>query len=481
MADSFNLVDEPWIPVLYSDGRFERVGIKAALTEAGKIRQIAASNPMDHVALLRFLLAVRSWCGNDVSKLGKHRDSFNLLGDGTRFYQEKDGPANDRPIGDLLIEFPTETKIAHFRHVRDRQYGLCPACCALGIIRFCGWANAYGGGRYHTAVNGPAPAYALPLGVSLAETFDLNRISVAAGDPPWLNDSAPDANQLDAVKVFAWRSRRLWLGDLGTHDETCSYCGQSARLIRQLAFTGNWEPPFQTRGRQKKFWDQDPHLILEERSTQDDGDQGNETACDQSTAPEPNGGHAVKSKKKDKPKVLTTLGFPVPSASVTAHARFWRRALLAIITRQSADHTKPCIVAGPAANKGLYQDAASVHLPAVFDGKKIKSAAEAVAQSTEQLLNVLRRSTSNPDRQHPDRKAALDGMTPELEQALRDDVVNGSGAPTVLAMRLQPVVEAVVRCSTAGSPLRRREAIQRAQRQLDAVLQRLSQKPEGGK
>ena len=48
---TFNLLDEPWIPVLYADGRAERVGIRTALTNARAIRQIAASNPMDRVAL----------------------------------------------------------------------------------------------------------------------------------------------------------------------------------------------------------------------------------------------------------------------------------------------------------------------------------------------------------------------------------------------------------------------------------------------
>jgi hypothetical protein len=63
----FNLVDEQWIPVLRRDGRYERVGIQRALTESGHIRQIAASNPLDNVALLRFLLAVLLWCKGDLT------------------------------------------------------------------------------------------------------------------------------------------------------------------------------------------------------------------------------------------------------------------------------------------------------------------------------------------------------------------------------------------------------------------------------
>ena len=49
---NFNLIDEPWIPVLYHDGTWKRIGIRKALEDAGKIRQIAASNPTDRVAQL---------------------------------------------------------------------------------------------------------------------------------------------------------------------------------------------------------------------------------------------------------------------------------------------------------------------------------------------------------------------------------------------------------------------------------------------
>lgn len=62
MRGSFNLISEPWIPILRTDGSLDRVGIKETLMQAGRIRQIAASNPMDRVAILRLLLAVLYWC-----------------------------------------------------------------------------------------------------------------------------------------------------------------------------------------------------------------------------------------------------------------------------------------------------------------------------------------------------------------------------------------------------------------------------------
>lgn len=59
---SYNLLDERWIPVLGTDGKPGRLGIRIALTQAHCIRQIAARNPMDRVAILRFLLALLYWC-----------------------------------------------------------------------------------------------------------------------------------------------------------------------------------------------------------------------------------------------------------------------------------------------------------------------------------------------------------------------------------------------------------------------------------
>jgi CRISPR system Cascade subunit CasA len=151
---NYSLLDEKWIPVLYRDGRWERVGIRKALEDAGKIRQIAASNPMDRVAILRFLLALLYWCkGNPpdnadatssdsfptewFSKLDENRECFNLLGEGKRFYQNGayQGIEAEHTTNYLIHEVPSGTNKWHFRHSMDKRNGLCPACCAMGLIR----------------------------------------------------------------------------------------------------------------------------------------------------------------------------------------------------------------------------------------------------------------------------------------------------------------------------------------------------------
>ena len=52
-TENYNLLVEDWIPVLKTNGICKRVGIRDALTQTGRIRQIAASNPMDNVAVLQ--------------------------------------------------------------------------------------------------------------------------------------------------------------------------------------------------------------------------------------------------------------------------------------------------------------------------------------------------------------------------------------------------------------------------------------------
>ena len=60
-SPEYYLLDEPWIPVLWINGEYDRVGIRRALTEASRIRQLAAPDPMDNVALLQ-------WCKPSLNK-----------------------------------------------------------------------------------------------------------------------------------------------------------------------------------------------------------------------------------------------------------------------------------------------------------------------------------------------------------------------------------------------------------------------------
>ena len=261
---SFNLVEQDWIPVLYTDGHFRRVGIWRALTEAGRIRQIAASNPMDSVALLRFLLAVLMWCKEDAKsslaalgeksagipgdwlvKLKENKDAFNLLGGGKRFYQDELLKGKEsRPIADLLVEFPGADSVNHMRHVvHDGSYGFCPACCAMGILRLSVWAPA---NRFYPAsVNPGSAAYAFIEGRNLLQTLcaNLPEANPQADQAPWLGNEQP--NSPDAVARLAWRPRKLWL-NIAENGGLCAYCGQTGTLGKSICIEKGWPTPVTT-------------------------------------------------------------------------------------------------------------------------------------------------------------------------------------------------------------------------------------------
>ncbi len=255
---NFNLVEENWIPVLYGNGEWMRLGIRTALLDAHKIRQLAASNPMDNVALLRFLLAILYWCqGNPpdnmmslgqfppewFKKLDDHKDCFNLLGDGKRFYQRslsKDGKADKKLSATYLIhEIPTGSNFWHFRHAMDSVSGLCRACCALGLVRLPVFATSGGRGK-PPGINAKPPLYAIPLGDSLAATLQLSwRAVKELGTPAWADEGTTlPHGTVPLLTGLTWVPRQVWLDQPEAVEKPCIACGRKEYLIHECIFAG---------------------------------------------------------------------------------------------------------------------------------------------------------------------------------------------------------------------------------------------------
>ena len=270
----FTLLEEEWIPALYHNGEWKRIGILQAFEDAGRIRQIAASNPMDRVAILRFLLALLYWCqgnppGDSIAipagkfpgdwfvKLHDNRDCFNLLGGGKRFYQDR---KTQHPLGitDLLQEIPTGNNFWHFRHATDKKDGLCPACCAFGLLRL-PLFSVSGTPDRKAGINGTPPIYAIPVGESLWETLTQNwqPRRLPGGTPAWIQpDIFPTLREEVPVLIgLTQLSRRVWLHDpepVGT----CICCGEKASIIRTCEY--------QSAGIQENEHWSDPHVLYSE-------------------------------------------------------------------------------------------------------------------------------------------------------------------------------------------------------------------------
>jgi CRISPR-associated protein Cse1 family len=269
----YNLLEEKWIPVLYKDGKPERVGITKALEQAKEIRQIAASNPMDRAAILRFLLALLYWCRGNTpdklpgdslpcdwfQKLHDHRDCFNLLGEGKRFYQYKRNDGQGKLSANYLMqEVPTGTNFWHFRHSTDESDGLCPACCAMGLLRLPLFATSGGRGK-PPGINAKPPIYVMPLGSSLAGALRLSWRKVpSAGTPAWEKPDLelPKTGEVPMLMGLTYLPRRVWLDDPEEPEANCISCGHKERLIRRSVFAGIGS----TRTSGERAWS-DPHVI----------------------------------------------------------------------------------------------------------------------------------------------------------------------------------------------------------------------------
>lgn len=54
--ETFNLIDEPWIPVILTDGRPARVGLRGLF--APDVREVACSVPSQTMAVIRLATAI---------------------------------------------------------------------------------------------------------------------------------------------------------------------------------------------------------------------------------------------------------------------------------------------------------------------------------------------------------------------------------------------------------------------------------------
>lgn len=271
----FNLLTENWIPVLYCNGDWTRVGIRKALTEAHRIRVIAASNPMDRVAILRFLLAVLYWCqGNppegpaspdsfldeSFTRLKENMECFNLLGSGKRFYQDKSAK-RIRPVTDLIQEIPAGNNFWHFSHATDKSDGLCPACCSIGLLRLplfsVSGLSGPGEPNLMAGINGVPPIYVVPWGKTLKETLTANWSSCQTlGEPTWLEPNAAlsPGEEVPLLTGLTLLPRRVWLHESDERFGTCIGCGlHQMPLVRTIEF--------QTAGKQENDKWNDPHVV----------------------------------------------------------------------------------------------------------------------------------------------------------------------------------------------------------------------------
>ena len=162
MEASYNLIDEPWLPVRMKGGQRKSVGIAEALLNAHAISELRHQSPLVTVSLHRLLIVIlRDALGgpNDLREWGKlwrkgefpktklkayfkrKRDRFFLFHPKKPFFQNtKVGAAKPLDVMELFQDRSTGTQIGHFSHDFKGRHAACPRCCAqrlASVPAFC--------------------------------------------------------------------------------------------------------------------------------------------------------------------------------------------------------------------------------------------------------------------------------------------------------------------------------------------------------
>ncbi|PRX92000.1 type I-E CRISPR-associated protein Cse1/CasA [Allonocardiopsis opalescens] len=232
-----DLFTDPWIPVVYADGRVGEVGVRQALEDAGAIRDVCAEDPTLTVALFRLLLAVaHRLCGpvddgrwGDLYRGGLPLDALERIGAGRWRLLDPDRPFAQDPVEGTLN--PVEKITAYGRAggggmTWARPTALSPAEAARWLV----WCHAYdtggirgkhGGGREAGVPLGSVGrrTHTRLLGPDLGRTLLLNLAPGAEaprGEGWWertepVTERRKDRSPAGMVDYLCWPSRRIRL------------------------------------------------------------------------------------------------------------------------------------------------------------------------------------------------------------------------------------------------------------------------------
>jgi hypothetical protein len=260
----YNLLEQPWLSVIYNNGVAARISLIEALSKAHQL-QIAYPNPMDRIAVFRFILAMSLWCkqktGDPIkdripprwfSYLADQKPMFELYGDDKRFMQSR-GLIRLRPVTELFHEVPTGNNAWHFHHSRDYGDGVCLHCIVNGILRLPVFSVS-GLPDLKSGINGSPPIYCVNWPDNLLEALIQNWPSEAnLGAPNWVYQYQYSPS--DSVPLLAGLTvpaRLLFLNDPVESKEACSACGEKpGHLVYSCLYESagilenqSWKDPF---------------------------------------------------------------------------------------------------------------------------------------------------------------------------------------------------------------------------------------------
>lgn len=284
---SFNVLTEPWIPVMELNGTIRETGIIQLLAQAPGLKEIYEPSPLMKYGIHRLLTAFLT----DALRPERDADLSELASLGCfpmeRILEyvaesEKDGPCFDlfdreRPflqcpysesldsskmtsVAKLLHHLPSGNNAVHFEHSFQDEQAFSAAICTRALTAVNVFCTS--GLQGPSGMNGAPPWYLIIVGETLFDTLLYNLWLPGEGMPfnrpavAWRNHSEVIPNHeiehTSYLYGLTWPARRVCLVP-GTGEGRCTYTGiQSDRIVKDiyfqagLKFVGHhqWRDPF---------------------------------------------------------------------------------------------------------------------------------------------------------------------------------------------------------------------------------------------
>lgn len=240
---SFDVLTEPWIPVVRLDGAADELGILPCLEQAHHIGEIKDPSPIVEFGIYRLLVAfvldalvlagrrpedehdlrdLLSQGSFDKALLSSYveacGDAFDLFHPQKPFLQAVMEDENElKPLAGVFPAIPSGQNVSLWHHLPEQSWEVEPAEAVRLLTTISPFMTA-GGPGLSPSINGAPAVYVLPLGRTLYEHLILNlplRMDQEAGEgtAAWRSASPPGRERTEAttVEALTWRPRRIQL------------------------------------------------------------------------------------------------------------------------------------------------------------------------------------------------------------------------------------------------------------------------------
>ena len=199
---TFDIITEPWIPVLTLEGERKELSLFETLQQAHTLKEVSVVSPLEEFGIYRFLTlflmaALEPDRARDIKDLlkygkfdmsiidqyihmcriegcGKEGSSFDLFDEKRPFLQATLDPDLEKKgmVSLDVLDFfvPSGNNAVHFTHADALNQGRTPAQ-ALRLILAHYLFHTMGGNGYYYGINGAPPYFGVVMGTTLFETL----------------------------------------------------------------------------------------------------------------------------------------------------------------------------------------------------------------------------------------------------------------------------------------------------------------------